>query len=170
MPDLCIFTVFPLSPHPVTGDHGTGTNLQRRLGSMLRQPFTVDEIHSPSVIFARSRSFGPRHGKVIERHPLRISLFPLPHHNLGTAGCSRPTDLEPLPTSLLPSGHHRDHRQAYGCEPTLDRPIVLSDCGRSHDHVRGETLRSRVPRSDQPFHSPTKANLTSVSSLFPPLT
>jgi len=132
----------------------TGTNLRRRLGSMLRQPLTTNEIHSPPVIFARSRSFGPHYDDVLDRHSRRMTPFPSPHRNLWTAGCSRPTGLEPLPTSLSPSGHDRDHCQVYGCDPYLDRPIVLTDCGMNHDHDRDGTLRSRVSRSDRPLCPP----------------
>lgn len=34
-----------------------GTNLRRRLGSMLRQPLTIDEIHSPPVILRMTTVF-----------------------------------------------------------------------------------------------------------------
>lgn len=127
----------------------TGTNLRRRLGSMLRQPLTTDEIHSPPVIFAQSRSFGHRYDRLIARHSRRMTFFRQLYRDLGTAGCSQPTGLEPLPTSLSPSRHHRDHCQVYGCDPYFDRSIVLSE--KPH---RGETFRSRVSRPDQPFCSP----------------
>lgn len=85
-----------------------GTNLQRRLGSMLRQPLTVNEIHSPSVISCETTVFR--------------FMFMAKYSTNTRNGCSfslttpEPLDcwlllainLEPLPASLSPSGHHRD--------------------------------------------------------------